>query len=165
MRRLLALPLILLAACGGGSGSDGGPPEGGCAPEERVAEQSGGHLVGDAEPTQPYNSVPPTSGWHSAGAPRYGVHTAEDPLSEPEQVTVLELGGIVLTYHEVEEQQRAALEAFAAQHDKVAVTPYDKLQPGEVAMTAWGVLRRCDGLDRQVVERFIDVHEGRGADH
>lgn len=144
-------------------GCSGGDAARACGQEERPPEQSGGHLIGDAGPPRPYNSVPPTSGWHSAGAPRYGVH--DEPLTEPEQVTVLELGGVVLSHGEIPAEERAELEAIARRHERVAVTPYDRLKTGEVAMAAWGVLRRCDGVHLDTIARFVDAHAGTGREH
>lgn len=165
----LALLAVLAAGCSGSDGRDGAPASTAepvaCEAEEQVPELSGGHLIGDTEPPRPYNSVPPTSGWHSAGAPKYGVHGAEDPLTEPEQITVLELDGVVLSYAALSGPERIALEAVGREHERVAVTPYDQLDAGEVAMSAWGVLRRCDGVDSRVIEDFIAAHEGGGPDH
>lgn len=152
----------------GGGAADGGATarDAGCGSVERVAEQSGGHLIGDADPPQPYRTVPPTSGWHAAGAPRYGVHDEADPLREPEHVSVLESGGVVVSHRGLDAGPRAALEALAAEHDGVlAVTPYDRLDPGQVAVTAWGVIARCDGVDVEAVRAFVRAHAGGGPAH
>jgi hypothetical protein len=88
------------------------------------------------------------------------IHGEDDPLSEPKQVSVLEAEAVVVTYHELDDDDRAALEALVReQYDgRAAVTPYDKLEPGQVALTAWGTLQVCDGLDLETVAAFIDEH-------
>lgn len=169
MRTILAIltTLSLLAAgCGDGgrrSATYGGDGPG-CGEVEHPEEQSGGHLIGDAAPPVPYSSTPPTSGWHASGNPERGVHT--EPLSEPEQVTILELGGIVVTWNGLSAQDQAELEEYVAANARhVASTPYDKLPEGAVAVAGWGVLQRCTGLDLEAVEAFVEEHQGGGPEH
>jgi hypothetical protein len=135
-----------------------------CGPEQHPALQSGGHLLPGEDAPVPYSSTPPTSGWHASRHPDRGVHEA--PLSEPEQVSVLEDGGVVLAWTALPAAERERLEEFAAQHaETVASTPYDELGAGQVAMTAWGVLRVCDGVDLAMIETFVAEHAGAGAPH
>lgn len=138
-----------------------------CGSTRTVAEQSGSHLVGDNEPPVPYNSTPPTSGWHSSGAVEIGVRGAKDPLTEPEQVSVLEAGGVVVSYGDLPKRQVAQLERLARGNSydgTVAVTPYDKLRPGRVAATAWAKLLLCKGVDVKSLRRFVDQHAGGHTD-
>jgi hypothetical protein len=137
-----------------------------CGEEEQPPPQAGSHLIGDAEPPVPYSSTPPTSGWHSSGALEVTVHDESDPLSEPEQVSVLEADGVVVTYRDLAEEDVAALEELVrTDYDgRVAVTPYEALEPGQVALTAWGVLLRCEGLDLDAVRRFADAHTGEAVE-
>lgn len=139
-----------------------GPASGGgsCGSVETPALQGGSHLLGDQPPPVPYASTPPTSGWHSSGAFSIGVRGPSEALSEPEQVSVLEAGGVVATYRDLSEGDRGALEEAAtmAHAGRVAVTPYDRLQEGEVAFTAWGALQRCDGLDLGALASFVDTY-------
>jgi len=137
-----------------------------CEAETAVTPQAGGHLLGDAAPPVAYSSTPPTSGWHASGSPRFGVHTADDALSEPEQVTVLEVGGVMVTWNVLDEGKQQELAALVhAQRRKVASSPYDALTPGEVVFAAWGVLQRCRGVDPKALEAFVDRHAGGGPDH
>jgi hypothetical protein len=108
----------------------------------------------------PYSSSPPTSGWHASGAYSITVQAPDDPLSEPAQVSVLEAGGAVVTYRDLPDVDRTALEEHVATNHagRVAVTPYDQLQPREVAFAAWGTLQRCDGLDLAALDAFIAAH-------
>jgi hypothetical protein len=137
-----------------------------CDPVENPPLQAGSHLIGDTEPPVPYSSTPPTSGWHSSGALDVAIHGEDDPLTEPEQVSVLEAGGVVITYRDLDAADIDAIEGLVAEgyDGRVAVTPYAELQPGEVAVTAWGTLQRCSGLDLDVVGGFIDDHLGDEVD-
>ncbi len=108
----------------------------------------------------PYSSTPPTSGWHSSGALDVTVHGPDDPLSEAEQVSILEADGAVITYWDLSAADVAALtDLVEADYDSsVALTPYDALEPGQLALTAWGTLQRCDAVDLNVVRGFLDTH-------
>lgn len=134
-----------------------------CAAVETVPIQGEGHLVGDQEPPVPYNSTPPTSGWHTSTDVAIGTAPDDEPLTEPEQVTVLELGGVVVAHNGLETQEQASLEALVAEKfpGQAAATRYDKLESGEVALTAWGKLQRCEALDLAAVEAFVQAYTQR----
>lgn len=174
-RRLALLGVLLLTACGAGGETpraEGPPtqtppaePDDGaaavvCSSVDEPPQQSGSHLIGDREPPVPYSSTPPTSGWHASGAFTIDVRGSDDPLSEPMQVSVLEAGGVVVTYRDLPEAERAMLEEHVRQHHdgRVAVTPYPELDPGQVAFTAWGTLQRCAGLDLAALDAFVAEH-------
>lgn len=167
----LLLAGLLLGGCGDGdpvaqpepvTTGPADPPEAetACAPVEQPPLQAGSHLLGDQAPPVPYSSVPPTSGWHASGAFSIAVQPPGEPLTEPQQVSVLEVGGVVVVYHELDEEDRVALEHHVTRHHegRVAVTPYGRLEPGEVAFTAWGVLQRCDGVDLEALDAFNAAH-------
>lgn len=131
-----------------------------CSDVEHPPDQAGGHLLGDQDPPEPYSSTPPTSGWHTTGAFDITVHHADDPLPEPGQVSVLEAGAVVVTHHDLAEADLDALTTHVGAHHEgqVAVTPYTELEPGEVTFTAWGTLQRCDGVDLDALDEFVDEH-------
>lgn len=173
---------LLLASCGGGDDPlvGGSPtpaamrtgepatadPTPTCAEEEHPKLQSGSHLIGDAEPPVPYSSTPPTSGWHASGLPQPGVH--DEPLSEPQMVSLLEGGGVVAAY----DPARLALEdvealealALASEEGYLSVTPYEVEMPTPLALTAWGVLQRCTVFDRTAVAAFVEAHHDQTGD-
>ena len=132
-----------------------------CSAAEIVPIQGQGHLVGDQEPPVPYNSTPPTSGWHTSTDVPTGI--AEEPLTEPEQVTVLEQGGIVITHNGLDREQREQLESLVSvEHAAVAaLTLYDKIDSGEVVFTAWGALQRCTAVDPEAAQTFIETYAQR----
>ncbi len=132
----------------------------GCGDAEQVPLQGGEHLIGDQPPPVPYNSTPPTSGWHSSGAFEIAVQPPDEPLSEPAQVSVLEAGGVVVAYRDLPPEDYRALRRLVRRRfaGRVALTPYEALERGEVALTAWGILQRCDGVDLQTVRAFAEEH-------
>lgn len=137
-----------------------------CETETAETAQSGGHLLGDAAPPVAYSSTPPTSGWHASGSPRFGVHTVDEGLSESEQVTVLEVGGVVVTWNGLDDSQQQKLAALIeAQPKLLASSPYDALADGEVVFAAWGVLQRCQGVNPEALQAFVDRHAGGGPEH
>jgi hypothetical protein len=134
------------------------PPRVSCDPIERPPLQSGSHLLGDREPPVPYSSQPPTSGWHSSGHFDVEVRGRAHPLSEPEQVSVLEVGGVVVSYRGLAADDVARLRDRVRTRyaGRVAVTPYAGIPRGTVAFTSWGRLRRCDGVDLAALDRFVE---------
>jgi hypothetical protein len=186
MRRhaVTVLALLALTACNGGdpptvspsgeptqspsvapnetAGGTTAPTQATCGPEKTIPIQGEGHLVGNQKPPVPYNSVPPTSGWHASGDVPIDVAPPNKPLTEPEQVTVLELGGVVVSYAELADEDLKAVTALVKGKlaGFAALTRYDKLEAGEIALTGWGVLQRCDGLDKAAITAFAKKHAG-----
>lgn len=167
-RAVVCLALLLaLAGCDDAApvpdASEGPTATAACGAVETFPVQGEGHLVGDQEPPVPYNSTPPTSGWHASGDVPIVVRPPDQPLSEPEQVTVLELGGVVVSHGELPDEDRAELERLLtdAYPGEAALTSYDALGKGEIALTAWTVLQRCETVDVAAVQAFIDFYVQR----
>lgn len=135
-----------------------------CTAPERAKLQTGSHLVGDTPPPVPYSSSPPTSGWHASGGATVGVHDVDDPLTSPQHVSVLEGGGIIASYdpQRVEPQDITALEELAQGplEGRLTVTPYTEPMPTPIALTAWGVLRRCEDVDGAAITAFVEALHG-----
>lgn len=129
-----------------------------CQPAEQQQLQEGSHLLGDQPPPVPYTSTPPTSGWHSSGRTLDpGAYT--EPVSEPQQVRVLEQGGVVVAYDPSLPDDRVnQLQQLAGEVEGVVVTPYEPAMPSPVTLTAWGVLQRCDTVTAADVAAFRDAH-------
>lgn len=161
MRRrpiVLLLCAAALAACTGTS-TDAGDPlaaTGRCDPVVQPQLQGGGHLLGDAPPPVPYSSDPPTSGWHASGRP-LDPGTYLDPVDGPDQVRVLEQGGIVVSYDPtLPDDVIAGLQRLPTDVE-VVVTPWpDATAP--VALTAWGVVQTCDEVTVDDVAAFREAH-------
>ena len=156
--RLTGLLVIgLLAGCTTGEPDTGTPTATArCDEPELPPLQYGSHLLGDAEPPVPYSSSPPTSGWHASGA----IPIAVGALTDPQQVSVLESGAVVISHGPLPAGDRTTLEDLAtgAYDGRIALTPYDDLQQDEVVLAGWGVLQRCDGLDVDAIETFVATY-------
>ena len=161
--------LLLAAACGSGTATQdptdaaqAGEPgaTAACGPVETIPIQGEGHLVGDQDPPVPYNSTPPTSGWHTSGDVAFEVYGPDGALREPEQVTVLELGGVVVSYNGLTEDDVATLtDLVSGEHaGQAALTPYAQLEEGQVALTAWGKLQPCDAVDPDAIAAFVEAY-------
>ena len=122
--------------------------------------QGGDHLIGDQQPPAPYNSVPPTSGWHSSGSFKIDVQPSDDPLTEPEQVSALEAGAVVVSHHGLSDEALASIHERVADEysGRVAVTEYAELEAGSVAFTAWGVRQVCDAVDLAALDAFVQTY-------
>lgn len=131
-------------------------PETGCGPVEHPPLQVSTHLVGDAEPPSPYTSVPPTSGWHTAEPPAPGVAT--EPLRDPEIVSALESGIVVLAVSPDLVDDTTVTDVAAQFPDRVLVVPYDTEMPTPVALLSWGTVQRCPEVDRTTVTTFVLEH-------
>ena len=131
-----------------------------CQEPQAVPVQGGEHLIGDSSPPVPYNSTPPTSGWHASGAFDVMVQPIDQPLSEPRQVSVLEAGGVVVTHGNLDDGARTALEQHVMGNHSglVAVTGYEPLSDGEVMFASWGLLQRCQGVDLAALDAFVTAH-------
>jgi len=153
------VPLAMLMALGGCTSDPSDPVVAAdCEPPEEQQLQAGSHLLGDQAPPVPYTSSPPTSGWHSSGRPLDpGAYT--EPVSEPQQVRVLEQGDVVVAYDpSLPDDDVGQLQRIAGEVEGVVVTPYEPAMPTPITLTAWGVLQRCDTVSAADVAAFRDAH-------
>ena len=78
----------------------------------------------------------------------------------------LEHGGIVINHNLTDAGSVARLNEFVQTQPGFPgcfiVQPHDAVSPGEVVLTAWGLLQRYDGMDSEGMQRFIDTHRNQG---
>lgn len=130
------------------------------------------HLF-DNDPDFPeYSTVPPTSGPHLGRPETCGFYPPDyvDPVTEregvPDRALVhnLEHGNVVMSYNlpnpdDIDHLRQVHLNLRDS--DQWLVTRhYDKIEEGQVAMTAWGVLDVFDGVDEARIETFYDSYRG-----
>ena len=114
--------------------------------------------------TVAYNSVPATSGDHYFTAQRCGFYQGEVP--DERVVHNLEHSNIVISYNLPNAADVDALEDVYndlggwKDHYTVARS-YSKIAPGQVALSAWGVLDIMDGVDKDRIMRFYEHYVGR----
>lgn len=161
-RRLILVVVLgmTLASCGGDDPAASSTSAAVCGTDvvEPLDPRSVQHVLpGATEPT--YDSEAPTSGAHELGTNPSGVLT--EAVRRPVQVALLEEGGILLQYRDLDTDERRRLEALAA--TEVVVAPNPDLASALVA-TAWRHKLSCTTVDVDTLTRFIEAHEGRGAD-
>lgn len=129
-------------------------------PGEGFSSQGNIHIaLGTAH--APYNSNPPTSGWHPSNIANWGSY---DELV-PEELLVhnMEDGGVILWYQngtpEENEEHITALEEVARGYRRVVIAPREEM-PTTYAFTAWQRLQRFDEIDREAMREFVDALEG-----
>ena len=108
-----------------------------------------------------YDSIPPTSGSHYASrvAP-WGSYTAR--IEDPVVVHNLEHGGIVIAYKALDEATVQRLEGFLTSFPasrygnrvKLVIHPDDRLNDGEIVLTAWARMDRLTTLDEARIRSF-----------
>ncbi|HZM75701.1 MAG TPA: DUF3105 domain-containing protein [Candidatus Limnocylindrales bacterium] len=118
------------------------------------------HVPYEGAPHEPYKTVPPTSGTHSAQIVALGIY--REPVPEELQVHALEHGHVFLQYAPgTSEVDIAALERIGRRYPRDAyVAPYPGLDKG-IALTGWQRLQRLDRFDEQAVVKFITTVAGR----
>ena len=120
--------------------------------------------IDDALPT-PYNSDPPTSGYHvgSMLAP-WGIQTA--PLQDKVSVHNLEHGGVIVHYRpDLNPDDLARVTTLARelqrQNQCLIVVPRDGLAH-PLVLTAWTYMLPLDSVDTSKITAFFDARVGKG---
>jgi hypothetical protein len=129
-------------------------------PGEGFASQGNTHVsLGSSHP--PYNSNPPTSGWHS---PDLAAWDSYDEIQPDERlIHNMEDGGVILWYQQgtpaENEAHIEALEEVARGYRRTVIAPRDEM-PTTYALTAWQRLQRFDEIDPQRMRAFIEAFHG-----
>ena len=111
-----------------------------------------------------YNSVPATSGDHYFSPQQCGFYEGEIP--DERVVHNLEHGNIVISYNlsdtaNLDELREVYNDLGGWKDHYTVVRSYSKILPGQVALSAWGVLDVMDGIDQDRIERFYEHYVGR----
>src|SRR3982750_2986893 len=146
----VAVVLIILAAGLALSRSGGGNIAGQEQFANLVPLPGNPHIAQVTSPHGPYNSNPPTSGWHyGGGTAPWGVQT--QPIADELSVHNLEHGGVIIHYRQGLDQatvdQLTSLTRELQQQSPCIVLlprPADKMTESPIAMTAWTWLLRLD---------------------
>jgi len=119
------------------------------------------HIADDR--TTRYSTTPPTSGDHWALWADCGFY--EEALSDERVTHNLEHSDIVVSYNLNTPEEVAQLRKVL---DGIDLSPvwgvtrfYDKIEPGTVAVAAWGVLDIMKGIDRDRIKKFFETYAGR----
>ena len=112
--------------------------------------------VGASHPA--YNSNPPTSGWHYAQPANWGVHQTE--LPDEQVLHNLEHGGIWISYKEIDDATKAALEKIGRANSHIIVAPR-RANDAPIALASWGRLQKLERFDETAIMNFIKANKNR----
>jgi Protein of unknown function (DUF3105) len=130
-------------------------------PGTKMPDQGNAHLRTAADPHEPYNTDPPTSGPHMPYIAPWGVHTR--PIPRELQVHNLEDGGVVVQYNCECPELVAKLRDVVAPYEKqVILAPLPEMK-STIALTAWTRIETLSAFDERRIRRFIEAY--RGIDH
>ncbi|MBI3741206.1 MAG: DUF3105 domain-containing protein [Chloroflexi bacterium] len=110
----------------------------------------------------PYNSNPPTSGWHWVDPQNWGIYTS--PQVQEQLVHNLEHGGIVIQYKNLSPAEIQHLNDLVKRDSHhMLLAPYPALPSDvKIAVTAWTVLLNCTGVDEEIIAAFIELFRDQG---
>jgi hypothetical protein len=131
-------------------------------PGERFPSQGNVHVALGTD-TPPYNTDPPTSGWHTPGLAGWGAYLDEAPHDQM-LLHNMEDGGVILWYaagtpEENEEHVRALQEVLGGRWPRTVIAPREGLETPYV-LTAWTRLQRFDELDPEGKRTFVAAYHG-----
>ncbi len=141
--------------------SSNSAPDSSTKPGELLENQGAEHIADGSKEHPPYNSNPPTSGWHWPEAAPWGIH--DNPEADERYVHNLEHGGIWISYKPsvVSAEDISRLKDFAQRYRKVIVTPREA-NDSNIALAAWTRLQKLDAFDETTILRFIEAHYDQG---
>ena len=126
-------------------------------PGETFAVQGQEHIaVGASHPE--YNSNPPTSGWHYTQPANWGVYQTE--LPDEQVIHNLEHGGVWISYKDIDDATKAALENIAASRPKIILEPRSK-NDAPIVLASWGRLQKFQTFNEQAILAFIDANSNK----
>lgn len=114
-----------------------------------------------------YNSLPPTSGphWETNWA-SCGFYDDESKVPDERIVHNLEHGQIVISHNLGTQIDIDALKDITRdlsnRRSWLIVRPYSSLQPGEIAITAWGWLDKFNEVNPNRIQDFYEAHVNNG---
>jgi len=128
-------------------------------------EDLGNEHLAEGETFSGY-SVPPSSGPHSPSPTETGVIYSE-PQPNEELVHAMEHGAVVFWVNSgmapklQERAEEMVLETYDQGYESLIVAPTDQIQE-PFAMSAWGTIQRCVGVDGETIRSFVDQFYGSG---
>lgn len=130
-------------------------------PGQLVPSLGNTHIASVDAPHPPYNSDPPTSGWHVNPLASWGEHA--QPVPRELQLHNLEDGGVAVQYNcpsgcpDLVAKLRAVVNRYPKRH--LLLAPYPGMD-ARIALTAWQRIDKFEEFDEQRIVRFIEAYEG-----
>ena len=124
-----------------------------------------GDIIGLDAAHDDYSTLPPTSGPRYAEPAPWGVHDAQ--IDDETVVRNLAVGAVVFNYNLESEAEvsdlRAFVESLPGYPACYVVHPYAAVPSGSVTLTSWGWTQEVAGVDRFLMETFVNDHVNLGA--
>lgn len=119
------------------------------------------HIANDAV-HPPYNSNPPSSGWHYVQPARGGFY--DTPLADETVIHNLEHGDIWIAYRpDISDEAQSSLKRFANQY--VVISPRQENE-GDISLVSWGRVDTFNlengTVDETRIRNFIRQYDNRG---
>ncbi|MHB8626431.1 MAG: DUF3105 domain-containing protein [Aggregatilineales bacterium] len=146
------------------NGNSGTRPSGVSLPLQEDYPSLGQTHIADGSGHPPYNSNPPTSGWHYGTPANWGIYHAT--LPDETLVHNLEHGGIWLSYRDANDTQTIAqLDAIVNQFPDHVILTYRPTDDKAIAVAAWGHLLKLDSVDSKLILDFINRYIRQGPEN
>lgn len=129
-----------------------------------IFEEQGTEHITDGSEHPPYNSNPPSSGWHYANPALIGFYDRDEALADEQVIHNLEHGDIWITYNPlISDAILEELKTF--DEGKVIITPRQS-NDSDISLVAWGRVDSFDvengELDNQRIQDFITRYKNKG---
>ena len=129
-----------------------------------VFDDQGRNHIKEGDEHPPYNSNPPSSGWHYANPALIGFYDRDEALFDEQVIHNLEHGDIWIAYHpRISDSILEELKAF--DKTKVIITPRES-NDSDISLVAWGRVDSFDvengELDNQRIQDFITRYKNKG---
>jgi len=122
-------------------------------PVGQLYENQGQVHIKPGKEHPPFNSNPPTSGWHWVNPASWGVHDNE--LVDEQAVHNLEHGGIWISYRDISDVTLGNLEKIAkANSGSVILSPRDA-NDAKIVLASWLRLEQMEEYDEAKIIEFI----------
>ena len=109
-----------------------------------------------------YDTIPPTSGNHWPQPSKCGFFP--NGLPEERVVHNLEHSNIVISYNFSSESEierlKDVLKGIGLNNTLGVTRFYDKIEPGTLAMAAWGISDIMEGIDEERIKKFFETYAG-----
>ncbi len=159
---VLVIASFAFASFSGGQGGGSGPASAyvdGVGVEQEIMASK--LHIPDGEFAE-YNTVPATSGDHWVLPQACGFY--EEALPDERTTHNLEHGNIVVSYNllssEEVEELKGVMDDIGLARLWGVTRAYPKIEPGQVALAAWGVSDVMDGIDKDRIEKFFETYGG-----
>lgn len=122
-------------------------------------ENQGRAHIPNPDPSESYNSNPPTSGDHLANPAEWGVYQNE--LPDFQLIHNLEHGGIWISYKDIDPETKAKLEAIGKANPRSVIVTPRAANDAPIAIAAWTRLEKLTSYDEAKILEFIKANKNK----